>query len=104
MTRKIVAILARGIIVVGLALLGRVLFQTVNGSLATRFFAESRPSWVTSLYALALGLPVPLHVISVGLIIQRRWLSPPWARVAWFAIVGSGCWLGASLAVRALIR
>ena len=103
MIRAIVTFVARRIIVVGIVLLVGVLYQAVNGSLATKFFAKSQPSSITSLCALMLGLPVPLHVMSVGLILQRSWLSPLWARVAWIAIVGSGCWLGASLAVRLLI-
>ena len=103
MIRAIVTFVARRIIVVGIVLLVGVLYQAVNGSLATKFFAKSQPSSITSLCALMLGLPVPFHVISIGLILQRRRLSPPWAKFAWIAVVGSGCWLGASLAVRVMI-
>jgi hypothetical protein len=103
MVKIIVTFMARAVIVVGILLLVRILHQAVNGSLSTEFFAQSQVSSITSLYALLLGLPVPSHVISIGLILQRRWLSPPWAKFAWIAIVGSGCWLGASLAVRFLI-
>ncbi len=103
MIKTIVTLVALGIIVVGIVLLVGVPYQAVNGSLATRFFAQSQPSSIASLHALMLGLPAPFHVISIGLILQRRWLSSLWARVAWIAIVGSGCWLGASLAVRLLI-
>jgi hypothetical protein len=52
------------------------------------------------LYALGLIIPVPLHIISIGLVLKRKWLSRFWARAAWPAIFISGCWLGAAIAVR----
>jgi hypothetical protein len=103
MIKTIVTITARGVIVVGVLILVRMLYQTADGSLVGKFFAQSQPTPITSLYALMLGLPIPLHVISIGLIVQRRWLSPCWAKIAWAAIVGSGCWLGVSLAIRLMI-
>ena len=103
MIRNVVTFVARGIILVGLLLLAGVLYHTIRGSLVEKFFDQSQPLLIASLSALMLALPVPLHVISVGLILQQRWLSPPWARVAWIAIAVSGCWLGASLAVRYLL-
>jgi hypothetical protein len=32
--------------------------------------------------------------------LQKRWLAPPWARLAWWAVVFSGCWLGAALLIK----
>jgi len=49
---------------------------------------------------LLLSLPVPLHVIFIGLIIQKKYFTPPWQRFAWIGITGSGVWLGISLAIR----
>ncbi len=103
MVRTVVTLMARGIIVVGVLMLVGIVCQTVSGSLAARFQVESAGAWTGSLFALALGLPVPFHVVAIGLILQRRWLSPLWSKAAWIAIVGSGCWLGVSLAVRLLL-
>jgi len=88
------------IVIVGLGLLAGVIYRTATGSLAEQLFSRSQGSWIQSMYALGLSLPVPFHVISIGLVLQKRWLPPPWAKAAWLAIVLSGCWLGASLGIR----
>lgn len=84
----------------GLYLLARVVFRAYSGALAGQFFPRAAGSWVLTVCALGLSLPVPFHIMSVGLIVQRRWLPPPWARAAWLAVVVSGSWLGAALAVK----
>lgn len=98
-----VRIFATAVSAVGLVLLARLLVQLPGGSLARELFPSAEPSAMSSLAAAVLGIPVPFHVISVGLILQRRWLSPTWARIAWICVVASGLWLGASLAVRAVL-
>ena len=103
MFKIIVRIVANVVIVVGLFLLVRVLHMAVTGSLVTQVFARPQGAWVWNVYSLGLSLPVPFHVISVGLVLQRRWLSSLWARAAWPAIVVSGCWLGAVLVIELLI-
>ncbi len=100
MVRPAVTFAARGIVVVGVFMLVGIVWQAVGGSLVARLHLGSGGAWTASLFALVLGLPIPLHVISIGLILQRRWLSPLWSKAAWIAIVGSGCWLGVSLVVR----
>lgn len=94
---------ANVLIVVGLFLLVRVLNNAVTGSLVGQLFAQSQGSWIRNVYALGLSLPVPFHVISVGLVLQRRWLPPLWTRVVWLAVVVSGCWLGAALGIKMLV-
>jgi hypothetical protein len=91
------------VIVVGVLLFAKVIYEAATGSLSAELFARPKGSWLLTLYALALSLPVPFHVVSVGLILRRRWLSPAWARVAWVAVVTSGCWLGAALAIKLLV-
>jgi hypothetical protein len=88
---------------VGLFLLIKILYNAATGSLTALLFAASQESWIKHVSALGLSLPVPFHVISVGLILQKRWLSPPWARFAWIAVVVSGCWLGVALGIKLLI-
>ena len=90
-------------VLVGLCLLARVVYRASSGTLAAQYFPYARGSWTSSVYALGLSLPVPFHIISVGLVVQKRWLPPFWARAAWFAVVVSGCWLGAALAVKVFI-
>ena len=91
------------VILVGLYLLVKILYNAATGNLAVQLFAASPESWTTHVVALGLNLPLPLHIISIGLILQRRWLSPPWKRVAWIAVVVSGCWLGVALGIKPLI-
>lgn len=91
---------ANALIGVGLFLLAYTLYGAVSGSLAIRVFNGAQRPWMYDLYALCLVLPVPFHVISIGLILKRKWLSPFWARTAWPAIILSGCWLGGAIAVR----
>lgn len=88
---------------VGLCMLVFVLHDGMNGVLAGRFFPEIDHAPPHHWGGLLLALPVPLHVIFIGLIIQKRWLSPPWARFAWFGITASGVWLGISLLVKLFV-
>lgn len=92
------------IIVTGLFLLARVFYNAATGSLVAQLFTQSEESfWILNSCALGLKLPVPLHVISIGLILQRGRLSPRFAKAAWIAIVVSGCWLGGALAIKMLV-
>ena len=103
MTKTIARAVANSVVVVGLFLLVRVLYQAVTGSLTATYFVDSSGTWLKIACALGLSLPVPFHVISVGWIVQRKWLAPRWGRVAWLAVVVSGCWLGAALGIRLLL-
>jgi succinate dehydrogenase/fumarate reductase cytochrome b subunit len=103
MFKMISRAVANLVILVGLFLLVRILYNAATGSLTAQLFAASQESWIKSVTALGLSLPLPFHVISVGLILQRRWLSPLWKRTAWIAVVVSGCWLGVALAIKLLM-
>jgi uncharacterized BrkB/YihY/UPF0761 family membrane protein len=84
---------------VGFFLLARVIYGAVDGALGPQLSPGSQQSLRNIMVVLGLRLPVPLHVISVGLLLQRRWLPPSWARITLGAVVVSGCWLGAALAI-----
>jgi len=94
---------ANAAIVAGLFVLAYTLCSAMSGSLALRVFTGAQRPWIYSVYALGLMLPVPFHVISIGLVLKRKWLPPFWARTAWPAIFFSGCWLGAAIAVKSLV-
>jgi hypothetical protein len=96
-------VFASAVSAVGVVLLGRLLLELAEGTLAHELFPDSDGGWAANLAALVLRFPAPYHVFSVGLILQRRWLSPTWARVAWVCVVSSGLWLGGSLVVRAIV-
>ncbi len=102
MLRSIFRLLANAAIIVGVVLLARVIYGAVDGSLTSQLLPESRGILWNTAFALALGLPIPLHVISVGLVLQRRWLPDRWAKISVPAVVISGCWLGAALAIKFL--
>ena len=104
MVKMIPRVAADLVILVGLYLLVKILYNAATGNLAVQLFAASPESWTTHVVALGLNLPLPLHIISIGLILQRRWLSPPWKKIAWIAVVVSGCWLGVALAIKLLIK
>jgi hypothetical protein len=103
MFKVITRVAANVLIVVGLFLLVRVLNNAVTGSLVAQLFAQSQGTWIRNVCALGLSLPVPFHVISVGLVLQRRRLPPRWTKAAWLAVVVSGCWLGAALGIKMLV-
>ena len=103
MFRIIPRVAADLIILVGLYLLVKILYNAATGALAAQLFAASPESWTKQLVALSLSLPLPFHIISVGFILQRRWLAPPWKKCAWIAAVVSGCWLGLALGIKLLI-
>ncbi|MFW6140253.1 MAG: hypothetical protein ACOC5S_02740 [Acidobacteriota bacterium] len=96
-------ILANVVVAIGVILLIRTILHSTNDTLVVRVFEKSPDSWIMNLYALALIIPIPFHVMSVGLILQKRFLSRTWTRIAWFSIVISGCWLGVSLLIRVFI-
>jgi hypothetical protein len=104
MTRLAVRSVATAVSLVGIGLLGRLLWMAADGSLCAAVLPHAAPGGWTPAIVLALALPVPLHVIAIGLIVQRRWLSARGAQFAWIAIVGSGTWLGVALVVRTLLR
>jgi hypothetical protein len=103
MSRIIVRLIATAAILAGLYLFVRMISGAVNGSLAAQLFPESPESVSNTLVALSLGLPVPLHVTSIGLLLQRRWLPHSWARISFLAVVISGCWLGAAVGVKLFV-
>lgn len=84
----------------GLVMLLFLLSHWSVGGLAPEYFPGVKHSTMHHVGGLLLGLPIPLHAIFIGLIIQKRHLSPDWGRWAWIGISASGVWLGISLAIR----
>ena len=103
MGKIVVRVTANIVILIGLYLLGKVLCNSFSGAAAQHYFGASPATAIDNIFALGLGLPIPLHVIAVGLVLQLRWLSPGWAKFARWAVVISGCWLGLALGTRWLI-
>ena len=97
MPRMIIRLIANISILVGIYLFARMIYGAVNGSAAAQLVHESQGFVSNTVIALALDLPIPFHLISVGLLLQRRWLPHSWARIAFLAAVISGCWLGIAL-------
>jgi hypothetical protein len=103
MLRNITRLIAKVAVAAGLLLIVRIIYQLASGSLVAELFPESQQSWISNLYAIGLSLPIPLHVISVGFVLQRRWLPPHWTRIVWLTVVISGCWLSVALALKLLL-
>lgn len=93
-------ILMSTVTAVGLVMLFLVFLDWQAGLLAPKHFPGADHDIRHHAGGLLLSLPIPLHVIFIGLIMQKRWLSPGMARFAWVGIVTSGLWLGASLLYR----
>jgi hypothetical protein len=100
MGKNVARVLANMVILIGLFFLARVLYRGLYGDLVRQYFASAPDALIHRAYALLLSLPIPLHIIAVGLVLQLKWLSRPWRRAARWAVVISGCWLGLALAVR----
>jgi len=98
-----IMVVANIIVAAGFYVLIQILFHAASGTLAKTVFGSTPGSSSWDVSAIALSLPVPLHVISIGLILQKHWFSTRWAKVAWIAIIVSGCWLGAALFIRLFI-
>ena len=103
MPRNIIRLIAKFAVVVGVFLLVRVIYHAASGSLLAQLFPESQQSWANNLYAIGLSIPIPLHVISIGFVLQRRWLPPHWIPIAWLAVVISGCWLGVAVVIKTFL-
>ena len=103
MDKRSMRLIANAAIAVGLYLFARMIYGATNGSLVAQLFPESHESaWYTAA-ALALALPVSFHVISVGLLLQRRWLPHSWTRISLLATIISGSWLGAALGIKLFV-
>ena len=72
----------------------------ISGVLAEKLFGHLPPSGVVNAWAFGLSVPVPFHMIAVGLILQKRWLSPEWRKAAWYGAAVSGLWLGLALGIK----
>lgn len=96
-------IFATLISIAGVGLLVKVFILFYTGTLSDDIHAEWAGDDSKNIYSLLLALPVPLHVISIGMIIQKKWLSPLLGKIAWFSIVTSGVWLGISLFIKSTI-
>lgn len=85
------------IIITGMILLFKLFYNAACGSLPNQVFGRAQYFWTDTFWALGLRLPIPLHIISIGLIVQRKWFSHTWNRISWYAITLTGMWLGAAL-------
>lgn len=92
-----------GISLAGGFLLALLLISLADGTLPRELFPDKPPTWTWASAALVLSLPVPFHVLAIGLFLQRRHLSQAWQRIAWTGIMGSGLWLGGAVMVKALL-
>ena len=99
----VIRVTANAVMIVGFLFLANILYGAISGSLAVRVFTGLHQSWIYNVYALGLILPVPFHIIAIGLILKRKWLSPFWARAAWPAIFFSGCWLCVAMGIKFLV-
>ncbi len=85
-------------------MLVRTIVMSVTGSLGAQVLPQLEPSFLRAVFAVCLSLPLPFHIISIGMVLQRRWFSSRWGRIAWIAILVSGLWLGASLVLKMIIH
>lgn len=98
-----IRIIANIVVAAGLYLLILTLYHAASGTLAKTVFGNSPGLSIWNASAIGLSLPVPLHVISIGLFLQKKWFPTLWVKVIWIAIVFSGCWLGVALLIKLFI-
>jgi hypothetical protein len=99
-TKTAIRVIANIIIAAGVLLFFLVLYNAASDSIPKTLFKVSADSSIWILFAIGISLPVPLHVISIGLFLQKKWLPPRWVIFSWIAIVLSGCWLGVAFLVK----
>ena len=58
----------------GIFYLVRIIVFAINGKLVDKVFPEIDINTENIVLALILSLPVAFHIISIGLILQKRWL------------------------------
>jgi len=97
---NLMRLFASTVSLVGLCIFGLVVVDAYNGILAGEFFPDAAHTTAHHLGGFLLALAVPLHVIFIGFILQRHWLSPLWLRISRVGIVASGLWLGVALVVK----
>ncbi|MCP4370163.1 MAG: hypothetical protein GY797_18920 [Deltaproteobacteria bacterium] len=98
-----IRVIANIVVAIGFFLLIQTLYHAAFGTLAKTVFGNSPGSFIWNAAAIGLSLPIPLHVISIGLILQKKWLPTRWVKATWIAIVFSGCWLGVALFIKLFI-
>ena len=98
-----IRVIANIVIAIGFFMLIRILYYAISGTLTKTVFGSFPDSSIWNASAIALSLPLPLHVISIGLILQKKWLPTTWVKATWIAIVFSGCWLGVALFIKLFI-
>ena len=96
----VIRVIANIIITTGLVLLILVLYNAALCTLSKTVFEGSTDSSLWNVIAIGLSLPGPLHVISIGLLLQKKWLPHRWVKISWIATVFSGCWLGMALFIK----
>ena len=98
-----ISIIANIVVAAGFYLLFQILFHAASGTLTKTVFGSTPGSSLWNIGAIALSLPVPFHVISIGLILQKHWFSTRWVKVSWFAIIVSGSGLCVALFIKLFI-
>lgn len=98
--RAIVRNICTSVTILGLCLLGVAVYNAWEGHLAVKYFPDAVHTAGHHAGGLLLALGVPLHIIFIGMILQKKWLTKPMALCARVGIVVSGIWLGIALAVR----
>ena len=93
-------IFASAIALAGVGILADVIFEACSGELIEQLLPEYNKTLAHKTLALLLALPVPFHVISIGMIIQKRWLPVKLKRITWISIISSGIWLGIALIIK----
>ena len=87
----------------GFLYLIKIIVNGFDGTLASEMVNKKQVTFSYHILALALNLPIPFHIISVGLIFQKRWLSLKFNRILWIALIISGTWLGIAIVVKLFI-
>lgn len=99
-----IRIIANTVVAAGFYLLIQTLCHAASGTLTKTVFGNSPGSSIWNAAAIGLSLPIPLHVISIGLFLQKKWLPTRWIKATWIAIAFSGCWLGMALLLKLFIQ
>ena len=96
----ITKIFAIGLFLLGLYYFIEFIYLIVNGKLDTGVISTTSSGNNESLYAVLLTIPLPVHLMTVGLYLQRNLFTLNNARLIKILVIGSGLWLGLAYIIK----
>ena len=93
-------IFAAGLILLGFYYFTDLLYLIFIGKFETEISFMTKSEAYNSLYSILIKIPLPFHLMAVGLYLQRDVFTQNRARLVKFLVIGSGTWLGIAFLIK----